>query len=119
VSRTRNPGRDSYVPLISHPAGNPTNFVNTSRSKPYERPPKSVIIQPDDRDVSPRKQVDGTTLGHLFQQLAPLTKDPSNFESAAAAICASFNLDPTTSAEIVASFKQQLPTDKSRGSMCV
>ena len=76
-----------------------------------------MIIQPDNQGVSLRKQVNGATLGRLFQQLASLTKDPLNFESAAAAICASFDLDPMTSAEIISSFKQQLPTD--RGSMCV
>ncbi|KAF9642154.1 hypothetical protein BDM02DRAFT_3193802, partial [Thelephora ganbajun] len=93
------------------------------RHKPYERPLRSLTIQsgnqevpPTSQDGPPRKQVDGAALSRLFQQLAPLTKDPSNFESNAAAICASFDLDPTTSAEIISSFKQQLPVDKTQGS---
>jgi hypothetical protein len=67
------------------------------------------------RDVLPRKQVDGATLGRLFQQLAPLAKDPLTFESKASVVCASFDLDPTTSMEIVASFKQQQSADQTQG----
>ncbi|KAF9643981.1 hypothetical protein BDM02DRAFT_3191011 [Thelephora ganbajun] len=104
VTRMRNAGRDSH-------------------HKPYEHPLRSLTIQsgnqevpPTSQDGSPRKQVDGAALSRLFQQLTPLTKDPSNFESNAAAICASFDLDPTTSTEIVSSFKQQLSADKTQGS---
>ena len=100
--------------------------MNVSRNRPYERPSRSATTQLGNQEIPrtsqdgpPRKRMDGATLGRLFQQLAPLTKDPSNFESAAAAICASFDLDPATSAEIVTSFKQQLPADKTQGSKCV
>ncbi|KAF9652254.1 hypothetical protein BDM02DRAFT_3183963, partial [Thelephora ganbajun] len=82
-----------------------------------------LTVQPSNREVPPifqdgppRKQVDGATLSRLFQQLTPLTKDPSNFESNAASVCASFDLDPTTSTEIISSFKKQLPADKTQGS---
>jgi len=60
--------------------------------------------------------MDGATLGRLFQQLAPLMVDASSFESNAAAICASFDLDPVTATEIVSSFKQQLPANGTQGS---
>lgn len=127
VARTRNAGRDSYVCLLDTCRGyNPANIVNISRNRPYERPSRSVTIQPSNqgvprtsKDGPPRKQVDGATLSRLFQQLAPLTKDPPNFESAAAVVCASFDLDPATSMEIITSFKQQLSVDESRGSKCV
>ena len=99
----------------------PANTANISRSRPYERPSKSnnQEVLRTSQDGPSRKQVDGATLSRLFQRLAPLTKDPLNFESAATAICTSFDLDPATSAEIVTSFKQQLPADKSQGSKCV
>ena len=58
-------------------------------------------------------------MSRLFQQLAPLTKDPSTFESKASAVCASFDLDPATSMEIVGSFKQQLSANQTQGQRCV
>lgn len=126
VARTRSAGRDSYVSYISGRAYDPTNTVHVSHHRPHERPSRPSTVQPNDREVfstsqngPPRKQVDGTTLGQLFQQLAPLTKDPINFESNAAAICASFDLDPATSTEIVTSFKQKLPADRTQESECV
>ena len=98
--------------------------VNVSRQKPYERPPNPMSVVPHDapatgRDVPSRKQVNGATLGQLFQKLASLAKDPSTFESKASVVCASFDLDPTTSMEIVASFKQQQSADQTQGPRCV
>ena len=126
VARTRNPGRDSYVPLNPSRTHYLADTADISRQKPYERPQKPFIAQPSNQDApttsrgnSPRKQVDGVALGRLFQQLAPLTKDPLNFESNAAAICASFDLDPATSTEIIGSFKQQFPVDQTQRSVCV
>ena len=126
VARTRNAGRDSCVFSISYRTHNPANIVGISRHKPYEHLSRLPTVQPNNQRVPPtfqntlpRKQMDVATLGQLFQQLAPLMKDPSSFESNAAAICASFNLDHTTSAEIVSSFKQQSPVGRTQGSKCV
>jgi hypothetical protein len=58
-------------------------------------------------------------MGRLLQQLVPLSKDTSNFESTAATVCASFDLDPTTSREIINTFKEQSPVDKASGSKFV
>lgn len=125
VVRTRNGGRDSYVSCISCRTYRLTNTGDVSRHKPYERPFQPPTVQPSNQqgppaqDGPPRKQVDGATLSRLFQQLAPLMKDPSNFESNAAPICASFDLDPATSMEIVNSFRRQSPADGVEGSKCV
>ena len=70
------------------------------------------------RDAYPGKRVDVATLSKLFQQLAPLMKDPSTFESNASAVCALFDLDPATSTEIINSFKQQLPANQAQGPRC-
>ncbi|KAF9783287.1 hypothetical protein BJ322DRAFT_1110170 [Thelephora terrestris] len=93
------------------------------RNKPYERPSRPATFQSKNRDVPqasqdslPRKQVEGAALSRLFQQLVPLTTDLSNFESKAAAICEAFDLDPTTSTEIISSFKHRLPADTSQRS---
>ena len=59
------------------------------------------------------------TMGRIFQQLVPLSKDPLSFEFTAAAVCASFDLDPTTSTEIVNSFKQGSPVDRTPASKLV
>jgi hypothetical protein len=128
VARTRGAGHhDSQVSSISYLACDSANAssANNSRYKPYERASKPATIQPSNRDVpqttrdvAQRKQVDGATLSRLFQQLVPLTADPSNFESSAAAICTSFELDPATSAEIIGSFKQRSSTDKGQGPRC-
>ena len=126
VVRTRNTGRDSCVLSISYLARNLADITDISRHQPYERLSRPANTQPNNQRIPqafqntpPRKQVDGATLGPLFQQLAPLVKDPSNFESNAAAVCASFGLDPITSTEIVSTFKQQLPADRTRGFRCV
>jgi hypothetical protein len=58
-------------------------------------------------------------LSRLFQQLVPLMADTPTFESRAAAICAAFDLDPTTSTEIIGSFKQRSQADGAQGSMYV
>ena len=82
-------------------------------------PPNNHNAPATGQDVPPRKRVDGATLSRLFQQLAPLTKDLLTFESKASAVCASFELDPATSTEIVGSFKQQLSADQTHEPRCV
>jgi hypothetical protein len=126
VSRTRNAGHDSYVSSIFRRAYGPTKITNISRRKPYKRLSRPATLQSSSRDAPqtsqdspPRKQVDGATLSRLFQQLAPLTVNPSSFESSATAICAAFDLDPATSTEIISTFKQQSPADKTQGQKCV
>jgi hypothetical protein len=128
VARTRNAGHSSYVLRIhcSCRAFSSTDIAPTSRPKPYERPSKPATLQSSNRDIPQasqeshsRKQVDGATLSRLFQQLMPLTADPATFESRATAICAAFNLDSTTSTEIVSSFKQRSRADSSQESRCV
>lgn len=99
-----------------------------SRPKPYERPSKPPgFTTPNDRgssriphDHTPRTNIDGSTLGRLFQNLAPLVKESSSdFDSKAAAICASLGLDPTTSEEIIGSFKRQFRANGSQESRYV
>lgn len=128
VARTRNAGHNSYVPSASCRAYDLTDVANTSRHhcKPYERPSRPATLQSSNRDVpqasqegAPRKQVDGATLSRLFQQLVPLTVDPLTFESRATAICAAFDLDSTTSTEIISSLKQRSQADRSQGSRYV
>jgi hypothetical protein len=126
VARTRNAIHDLYASSISYRAYVSTDIANISRHKPYERTSRPVaILQSNNGDVPhspregpPRKKVDGATMSRLFQQLFPLTVDPSSFESNAAGICAAFDLDPATSSEIISSFKERLPADKSQGSTC-
>jgi hypothetical protein len=45
--------------------------------------------------------------------------EPLAFESKASTICASFNLDPATSADIMNSIKQQLPAVRNQETMYV
>jgi hypothetical protein len=125
VARTRNGGHELCASSISY-REDETNAVILSRNKPYERPSRPATFQSKNRDVPqasqdslPRKQVEGAALSRLFQQLVPLTTDPSNFESKAAAICEAFDLDPTTSTEIISSFKHRLPADTSQRSKYV
>lgn len=101
-------------------------LMETSRYNPYERSSRPFATQSNNQDTSPaprdspqRKQIDVTTMSRLFQQLVPLSKDPSTFESAAAAVCASFDLDATTSAEIVSLFKEQSRVESTSVSKCV
>ncbi|KAF9783285.1 hypothetical protein BJ322DRAFT_1021987 [Thelephora terrestris] len=94
VARTRNGGHEL-----------PATFQSKNRDVPQAS-----------QDSLPRKQVEGAALSRLFQQLVPLTTDLSNFESKAAAICEAFDLDPTTSTEIISSFKHRLPADTSQRS---
>ncbi|KAF9787395.1 hypothetical protein BJ322DRAFT_1107460 [Thelephora terrestris] len=124
VARTRNAGHNSYVPSVSYRAYVPSEAANASLHKPYERSSRPATLQSSSRDVSQasqegssRKQVDGATLSRLFQQLVPLMVDPPTFESRAAAICAAFDLDPTTSTEILGSFKQRSQADGAQGSI--
>lgn len=57
---------------------------------------------------TPRANIDGQTLSRLFQNLAPLIKESSSsFDSKATTICTVLGLDPTTSEEIVGTFKKQ------------
>jgi hypothetical protein len=59
-------------------------------------------------------------LAGLFQQLIPIAlNEPVVFESKASAICASFDLDPTTSEEIINSVKQQFPAIRNQEMTCV
>jgi len=58
----------------------------------------------------PTKRVDSSTFARLFQQLLHIAvNEPLTFESKASLICASFDLDPTASEEIINSVKQQFP----------
>jgi len=129
VARTRNGGRDLYVFLIPCCARSLVDNLGISRHNPYGYPSRPSILQPNQpnhqgvpptpQNAPPRTQMDVAILGQLFQQLTPLMKDPLSFESNAATICASFDIDPATSAEIVSSFKHQLSADRTQGSTCV
>ena len=56
------------------------------------------------------KQIDPSAFAQLFQQLVPLAiNEPLAFESKALTVCASFDLDSATSADIIDSVKQQFP----------
>lgn len=67
--------------------------------------------QPAPRDPLLVKQIDASTFARLFQQLVPIAiNEPLAFESKASAICASFDLDPATSTDIINSVKQQFPS---------
>ena len=91
--------------------------TSISRPKPYDRPSRSLALVAQNgqdaratasQDRTSKVNIDGSTLGQLFQNLAPLIKEPpSGFDSKAAAICASLGLDPVTSEEIIGSFKRQ------------
>ena len=94
------------------------SYLDLSRPKPYDRPqrPSDRMVspipdcQPAHRDPLPAKQIDPSTFARLFQQLMPIAiNEPLGFESKASAICASFDLDHATSADIINSVKQQFP----------
>ena len=91
-------------------------WMSDSHPKPYDRPsrppafavPNGQDAYTTSQDHTPKTTIDGPTLSRLFQNLAPLIKEPSSgFDSKAAAICTSLGLDPATSGEIVSSFKKQ------------
>ncbi|KAF9787391.1 hypothetical protein BJ322DRAFT_1019815 [Thelephora terrestris] len=90
---------------------------NAGHTSPATLQSSSRDVSQASQEGSSRKQVDGATLSRLFQQLVPLMVDPPTFESRAAAICAAFDLDPTTSTEIIGSFKARLQADKAQGSI--
>ena len=102
--------------------------LDFSRPKPYDRPqkvpdsapPPGVGWPPAPRGHPPPKQVDSSTFAGLFQQLIPIAvNEPVAFESKASAICASFDLDPTTSEDIINSVKQQFPAVRNQDTTCV
>jgi len=72
------------------------------------------------QDLPPTKQIDPSTFARLFQQLMPVAiNEPLAFESKASTICASFDLDSATSAEIIDSIKQQFPAIRNQETMYV
>ena len=92
--------------------------LDLSYPKPYDRPQRpsdrAVSASPDPqlatRDLPPTKQIDPSAFARLFQQLIPVAiNEPLAFESKASTICASFDLDSATSADIIDSVKQQFP----------
>ena len=102
--------------------------LDFSRPKPYDRPQKvpdsapspGVGWPPAPRSHPPPKRVDSSTFAGLFQQLIPIAvNEPVAFESKASAICASFDLDPTTSEDIINSVKQQFPAVRNQDTTCV
>ena len=97
--------------------------LDFSRPKPYDRPHKfsdrdrmpspGADRPPVLRDPLPTKQVDPSTIARLFQQLIPIAiNEPLAFESKASTICASFDLDSTTSEGIINTVKQQFPATR-------
>lgn len=75
---------------------------------------------PAPRDPLPAKRVDPSTFARLFQQLIPIAiNEPLTFESKALTICASFDLDPAASEDIVNSVKQQFPAIRNQETMYV
>ena len=64
------------------------------------------------------RRIDPPTFSRLFQQLVSVAiNEPLAFESKALAICASFDIDPTTSADIVNSVKLQFPAARNQEAM--
>ena len=102
--------------------------LDLSRPKPYDRPqrPSDRGVSPSlDRqlitqDLLPTKQIDPSAFVRLFQQLVPVAiNEPLAFESKASTICASFDLDSATSADIINSVKQQFPAIRNQETMYV
>ena len=103
------------TPRLSHP--------DFSYPEPYNRLQKhsdrtaSPSPEPNPPPANPQtsKQIDSSTFSQLLLQLMPIAvNEPLVFESKAAAVCASFNLDSATSADIISSLKQQFPTIRNR-----
>ena len=97
--------------------------LDLSYPKPYDRPQRpsdrAMSATPDPQlatqDLLPTKQIDPSTFARLFQQLMPVAiNEPLAFESKAPIICASFDLDSATSADIIDSVKQQFPAIRNR-----
>ena len=119
MCRTRNANREPCVPIPSAVLW--PSHLHFSRPKPYDRPQgfsERVTSPGVDRHEStppPTKKIDPSTFAQLFQQLISIaTKEPSAFECKALAICASFDLDPITSADVVSSIKSQLPAARNQ-----
>lgn len=102
--------------------------MDISRPKPYDRPQRLFDRVPSPgtdgppalRDPLPTKRADPSTFAQLFRQLISVAaKEPLAFESKALAICASFDLDPTTSEDIINSVKQQFPAIRNQETTCV